>query len=77
MEKRGEAKDRFGRVWTAFVVPKEEAAEADFLFWYEQLTPAQRVAAVEDCLLSSLKVQGIDALPRFQRVSRVVRQRWD
>jgi hypothetical protein len=76
MERRGTVEDRHGRVWTATVVQREEAEEADFRFWYENLTPEQRVEAVADCLMSSLKAKGIDELPRFRRVSRVTQRKW-
>jgi hypothetical protein len=75
MEKRGQAVDRHGRVWTAHVVSLEEAEEADFRFWYEELTPEERVRAVEDCLLSSLKAKGIHEIPRLRRVCRVVERK--
>lgn len=75
MEKRGQAVDRHGRVWTATIVPQAEAEEADFRFWYEGLTPTERVKAVEDCLLSSLKAKGIREIPRLRRVCRVVKSR--
>jgi hypothetical protein len=75
MEKRGQATDRHGRVWTAQVVSLEEAEEADFRFWYDELTPEERVRAVEDCLLSSLKAKGIHEIPRLRRVCRVVERK--
>jgi len=74
MEQRGRAVDRHGRVWTARVVDRTEAADEDFRFWYENLTPEQRVEGVEECLLSALKAQGIDEIPRLRRVSRVVQR---
>src|SRR5436305_1184366 len=52
MERRGQAKDRHGRIWTATVLSPDEAEEEDLRFWYEDLTPEERVAAVEDCTLS-------------------------
>jgi hypothetical protein len=73
MEQRGQAKDRHGRTWTATVVSEEEAEEADFRFWYEGLTPEERVNAVQDCLLSSLKAKGIREIPRLRRVHRVLK----
>jgi hypothetical protein len=54
------------------VVSKAEAEAEDFRFWFEELSPEERVAAVADCLASSLKVRGVDELPRLRRVSRVV-----
>lgn len=74
MEQRGKAVDRHGRTWSASVIDRTEAADEDFRFWYENLTPEQRVEAVEDCLLSALKAQGIDEIPRLRRVSRVVQR---
>ncbi len=74
MERRGQGVDRYGKTWTATIVSKDEAEAEDFRFWYEELSPEDRVAAVEDCLLSSLKAQGIDEIPRIRRVSRVVKR---
>jgi hypothetical protein len=67
--------DRHGRVWTAHVVREDEAEEADFRFWYEELTPEERVRAVEDCLLSALKTRGLDGVPRLRRVYRVLERK--
>lgn len=58
------------------MVRRSEAAEEDFRFWYEDLTPEQRVEAVEECLLSALKARGVDEIPRLRRVSRVVQRPW-
>jgi hypothetical protein len=74
METRGTATDRHGRPWTANIVRRDEAADEDFRFWYENLTPEQRVIEVEACLLSSLKAKGIHEIPRLRRVSRVVQR---
>jgi hypothetical protein len=73
--KRSEVRDRRGRLWTVSVVPTAEADEEDFRFWYEELTPAQRVDLVSECLLSCLKTKGLDALPRFRRVYRRVERK--
>ncbi len=75
MERRGQAVRR-GKVWTGMVVDQDEAEEEDFRFWYENFTPAQRVEAVEDCLLSSLKAKGIHEIPRLRRVYRVIERKW-
>ena len=72
MERRGQAVDRHGRTWIGAIVHKSEAAAEDFRFWFDGMTPEERVVAVGDCLLSALKAQGIDAVPRLRRVSRVV-----
>lgn len=72
METRGRAIDRHGRVWEARVLDQEEQEEADFVFWFEGMTPEDRVRAVGDCLLSSLKARGVNAIPRLRRVCRVV-----
>ena len=45
MEKRGQATDRHGRTWVARIVSQDEAEEEDFRFWYEELTPEERVRA--------------------------------
>lgn len=74
MKRRNRTTDRQGRTWTAAVVSKGEAAVADFRFWYEELTPEQRVAAVAECLSSSLKTRGVDEVPRLRRVARIVKR---
>ena len=76
MERRGEVTDRHGRTWTVTVLDQDEAQEEDFRYWYDGMTPAERVEAVADCLLSSLKTQGIDEIPRLRRVSRIVQCPW-
>jgi hypothetical protein len=76
MERRGQARDRHGRVWTATVLTEAEAEDEDFRFWSEELTPVERVAAVEDCLLSALKAKGVGEIPRLRRVRRVLEPQW-
>lgn len=73
MQKRGQAIDKQGRVWEARVLSQNEAEEEDFRFWYEEMTPEERVRAVEECLLSSLRAKGINEIPRLRRVYRVVK----
>lgn len=74
MEKRGQGTDRHGRVWEARVLSQEEAEEEDFRFWYEEMTPEERVRAVEECLLSSLRARGINEIPRIRRVGRILKR---
>lgn len=74
MERQGQATDRHGRVWAARVLSEDEAEEEDFRFWYEEMTPEERVRAVEACLLSSLQAKGINEIPRLQRVCRVIKR---
>ena len=54
MERRGQATDRHGRTWTARIVSQDEAEEEDFRFWYEELTPEERVAPSRIDILSRL-----------------------
>ena len=68
--------DRRGRTWTVSKVRWEEAEEEDFRFWYEQLTPEERVAAVADALEGCLKARGLHAVPRLRRVHRRVKCPW-
>ena len=72
MTDHGSAIDRHGRRWTARVVPASDAGEDDFDFWFDSMSPEQRVEAVGDCLLSALKTRGVHDLPRLRRVHRVV-----
>jgi hypothetical protein len=60
-----------GRAWIAPVLTSEEE-EAEFLYWQENFTPAERVDAVADCLLACLRAHGIDEIPRLQKVCRIV-----
>jgi hypothetical protein len=53
-----------------------EAEEADFRFWYEGLSPEQRVEAVGEALESCLKARGADGVPRLRRVHRRVECPW-
>ncbi len=76
MERRGTAVDRHGRLWEARILDLDESEEEDFRFWYEELSPEERVNAVQDCLLSSLKARGVSEIPRLRRVCRVVKQKW-
>ncbi len=75
MIRRSEVQDKRGRTWTVSVVPKAEAEEEDFRFWYEELTAAQRVDLVDECLLDCLKTKGINGLPRLRRVYRCVKRK--
>lgn len=75
MKRRGQGVDRHGRVWEGRVVSWDEAEAEDFRFWFEELTPEERVAAVDACLVGALKTRGVDDLPRLRRVSRVVKRK--
>ena len=58
---------RNGLAWTLSKVRLKDAEEEDFRFWYEGLTPEQRVKAVYDALEMCLKMKGVDAVPRLRR----------
>jgi hypothetical protein len=73
--RRAHATDRRGRIWSVAVVPADAADEEDFRFWFDELTPEERVEAVHTCLLSALKARGIDAAPRLRRVARRIQSR--
>lgn len=73
MIRRSHVRDGQGRTWTVSVVPKAEADEESFRFWFEELTPDERVNLVTECTLSCLKAKGIHELPRFRRVYRRVK----
>src|SRR3989338_2068944 len=60
---------RRGKTWTVSKVRKEAAEDADFRFWYEGLTPEERVSAVGEALESCLKTRGRN-VPRLRRVHR-------
>ncbi len=67
-------RDRHGKIWIASKLRWEETDEKDFLFWYEKLTPEERVEAVGEALLNCLKTKGIYDLPRLRRVHRRIKQ---
>src|SRR5215813_12859577 len=68
--------DGRGRVWTVSRVKWQEAEEEDFRFWYDRLSPEERVDAVSDALESCLKTRGLDAIPRLRRVHRRIECPW-
>jgi hypothetical protein len=76
MIRRSTIRDRRGRLWTISAVPVDEVEDEDFRFWYEELTPAERVDLVDDCLVSCLKTKGLDGAPRLRRVHRRVQRPW-
>jgi len=47
MTRRHLISDRRGRTWTVTKVGWKEAEAEDFRFWYEELSPAERVLAVD------------------------------
>lgn len=76
MPEREHVTDRRGRVWTVSKVSMAQSEDEDFRFWFEQMTPDERVVAVYEALESSLKAKGIHAVPRFRKVCRRVRCPW-
>src|SRR5687768_5948306 len=67
---------RDGKEWTIRRVRHEDAEEADFRFWYEGMTPAERVEAVGEATMMCLMTRGINAPPRLQRVHRRIKCPW-
>lgn len=65
---------RNGRTWTLSKIRLEDAEDEDIRFWYEGLTPEQRVDAVYDALEMCLKMKGVDAVPRLRRVHRLFKR---
>jgi hypothetical protein len=76
MTERRRVVDGRGRTWTISKVPWQEAEEEDFRFWYDRLTPEERVEAVAEALEGCLKARGLDAVPRLRRVHRRIRAPW-
>src|SRR2546421_11535079 len=62
--------DRNGKTWSVSKVRWEDAERADFRFWYDGLTPEERVEAVAAALESCLKTRGQIGIPRLRRVHR-------
>ena len=75
MSKAKQVVDRRGRTWTLKKVSWKDAEAEDSRFWYEELTPEQRVEAVYDAVESCLKTRGIDTVPRLQKVHRRIKRR--
>ena len=75
MSTRGEALDKQGRTWTSVVLHRDEAESRDFDFWFDGLSPEERVEAVDQCLVSCLKTRGDHGIPRLRRVHRVVKRK--
>ena len=75
MAKRGQAIDKKGRTWTGVVLRRDDAEEEDFRFWFENLSPEERVDAVDSCLLSALKAKGLHGPFRLRRVSRRIERK--
>ena len=73
---RGSATDKYGRRWKARVVPLIEADEEDFRFWFEDLSPEDRVDAVDLCLSGCLKTRGVNGSAGLRRVLRIVKRKW-
>ena len=70
MAKRRRVIDGSGRTWTVSKVRWKAAEREDFRFWYEGLTPEERVEAVAEALEGCLKTRGRNAVPRLRRVHR-------
>ncbi|NCQ35466.1 hypothetical protein GW813_10450 [bacterium] len=68
-------RDAKGRLWKVAVVPCDQAEQEDARFWYEELSPEERVVAVHACVESALLAQGVEHVPRLRRVARVVQRR--
>src|SRR5574341_1594153 len=76
MAKSRKVIDRRGRIWTIAKVGWKEAEEKDFRFWYEGLTPAERVNTVAAALEGCLKTRGRNGIPRLRRVHRRIERPW-
>ena len=75
LKERGSARDRHGRLWTAKVVSFAEAEQEDFRFWFEDLSPDERVNAVDECLSGCLKTRGKHGAERLRRVYRTIKRK--
>jgi len=53
MMESGSAVDKHGRMWKAKVMPLADVEEEDFCFWFEDLSPEDRVNSVDSCLMGS------------------------
>ena len=76
MPERRQVVDNRGKTWTITKVRWKEAEEEDFRFWYEELTPEERVEAVGKAVEGCLKTRGLDPVPRIRRVHRRIKRPW-
>lgn len=76
MPERRRVVDARRRVWTVAKVAWEDAEAEDFRFWYEGLTPEERVEVVAESLEGCLKTRGRNGVPRLRRVHRRIRCPW-
>ena len=76
MPQRRRVVDAQGRTWTVSKVAWKDAEAEDFRFWYDGLTPEERVDAVGQALEGCLKTRGRNAVPRLRRVHRRVKRPW-
>ncbi|MGH7297884.1 MAG: hypothetical protein ACRELB_23290 [Polyangiaceae bacterium] len=66
--------DREGRRVTITLLRFGEAEDEDLRYWLEELTPQERLDAVEECMQDYLRLKGRRDLPRVRRVLRLSRQ---
>ena len=66
MAKSKQLIDRHGRTWTLKKVSWKDAEAEDARFWYEELTPKQRVEAVYEALESSLRHEALMPYPDYE-----------
>ena len=71
---RSEVRDARGRVWKIARVPERLLAAEDARFWRDELTPEERVDAVDACVVGWFEVRGKRGAPRLRRVSRRVQR---
>ena len=64
--KRTHLQDRRGRTWTVSVVPKAQNRSEDARFWYEELTPAQRVDLVASACSTASRPRESSSYPDFE-----------
>src|SRR3989304_2003007 len=76
MPERRRGFDGEGRAWTVSKVAWKDTEGEDFRFWYEGLTPEERVEAVAEALEGCLKTRGRNAVPRLRRVHRRIKRPW-
>src|SRR6185436_465738 len=62
-------RDRAGREWTIQVTTVDD--DDDLLPWLN-LSPAERIDIVGECILDGLRVRGMHDLPRFRSIYRII-----
>lgn len=72
--KKERIRSRSGQTWTMTKMTSDEAEDEDFRFWFDEMTPEERVHVIAECWLDYQKTRGIRGIPRFGTVRRCTKR---